>query len=195
MRDQFFAADGFDGMDALAASVPVGSDGLLFHPYLQGERAPHWDPKLRADFVGVTMQHGRAHFARSLYEGIAYAIRDAMTVAEGLGMRYDTIRLIGGGARSATWRQIMSDVLGRQMLLPANGDASFGAAAVAGIGVGMFADAADAVARCCRTIATHEPDPANHDRYTAFFDVYRDVQQHLVGINHRLHELTVEGTN
>jgi xylulokinase len=193
MRDQFFAADGFDGMDELAASVAAGSEGLLFHPYLQGERAPYWDPKLRADFVGVTMQHERAHFARALYEGIAFAIRDAMTSAEDLGMHYDTIRLIGGGARSATWRQIMADVLGRQILLPANGDASFGAAALAGIGVGVFTDPADAIARCCRTVMTHEPSPETHDRYTEFFDVYRDVQRHLVAISHRLHELTVGG--
>ena len=190
MRDQFFAADGFDGMDALAAAVSIGSDGLLFHPYLQGERAPHWDPRLRADFLGVTMQHGRAHFARSLYEGIAYAIRDAMTVAEGLGMRYETIRLIGGGARSATWRQIMADVLGRQITLPANGDASFGAAVVAGIGVGVFTDVDDAVARCCRSVSTHEPSATAHDRYTEFFEVYRDAQRQLVAINHRLHDLT-----
>ena len=191
MRDRFFATDGFDGMDALAASAPPGSDGLLFHPYLQGERAPHWDAQLRADFVGVTMQHDRAHFARALYEGIAYAIRDAMTVAEGLGMRYDSVRLIGGGARSATWRQIMADVLGRQILVPANGDASFGAAVVAGIGVGVFTDARDAIARCCRIAATHEPSSEAHQRYTEFFGVYRDVQRLLVAINHRLHELTV----
>ena len=195
MRDQFFAAEGFEGMDALAATVSAGSEGLLFHPYLQGERAPYWDPKLRADFVGATMQHDRSYFARALYEGIAYAIRDAMTVAESLGMHYDTIRLLGGGARSATWRQIMADVLGRQIMLPANGDASFGAAVVAGIGIGAFTDATDAVAQCCRVVATHDPDPATHDRYTAFFEVYRDVQRLLVPINHRLHELTIPGSN
>ena len=189
VRDRFFAAEGFDGMDELARTVPPGSDGLIFHPYLQGERAPHWDPKLRADFIGVTMHHRREHFARAVYEGIAYAICDAMTVAQGLGMRYDTVRLIGGGARSATWRQIMADVLGRQILLPANGDASFGAAMVAGIGVGRFTDAADAVQRCCRTVASHEPDPQRHERYMAYFDVFRDAQRQLVDINHRLHEL------
>jgi xylulokinase len=190
MRDQFFATDGFEGMDTLAQSIEPGSEGLLFHPYLLGERAPHWDPKLRADFVGVTIQHGRAHFARALYEGIAYAIRDAMTVAVELGMRYDSVRLIGGGARSATWRQIMADVLGRQILLPANGDASFGAAAIAGIGIGVFADPSDAVARCCRTVLVHEPSAVAHDRYTEYFEVYRDVQRHLVAVNHRLHDLS-----
>jgi xylulokinase len=191
VRDRFFADEGFEGMDAMARAVRPGSDGLLFHPYLQGERAPHWDPKLRADFVGITMQHDRTHFARALYEGIAYAIRDAMTVAEGLGMRYDTVRLIGGGARSATWRQIIADVLGRTVMVPANGDASFGAALVAGVGVGHFASAAEAADTCVSITATHEPDAARHDRYTAFFDVYRTVQRNLVAINHALHELTV----
>ena len=190
LRDQFFATEGFAGMDDLASVVKPGADGLIFHPYLQGERAPHWDPQLRADFVGLTMQHGRGHFARALYEGIAYAICDAMTVAEGLGMRYETIRLIGGGARSATWRQIMADVLGRPILLPSNGDASFGAAVLAGIGAGIFADVDDAVARCCRVTASHEPDAAVHARYQDFFNVYRDVQVAMVEPNHRLHALT-----
>ena len=190
LRDQFFATEGFAGMDDLAAAVKPGSDGLIFHPYLQGERAPHWDPQLRADFVGLTMQHTRGHFARALYEGIAYAICDAMTVAEGLGMRYETIRLIGGGARSATWRQIMADVLGRPILLPGNGDASFGAAVVAGIGAGIFADVQDAVRQCCRVTASHEPDAAVHARYQEFFNVYRDVQAVMVEPNHRLHALT-----
>ena len=191
VRDQFFAADGFDGMDQLASGVRPGSEGLLFHPYLQGERAPYWDTKLRADFLGLTIHHGRSHFARALYEGIAFAIRDAMTAAELLGLRYDALRIIGGGARSATWRQIIADVLGKQILVPSNGDASFGAAALAGIGVGIFADAADAVERCCRLIWTHEPSAETHDQYSEFFAVYRDAQRQLVGINHRLHDLTV----
>lgn len=195
MRDRFFPTEGFDGMDALAATVAPGSDGLLFHPYLQGERAPHWDPQLRADFVGVTMQHERAHFARALYEGIAFAIRDALTAAEALGMRYDSIRLLGGGSRSATWRQIMADVLGRPIMLPANGDASFGAALVAGVGAGTFADETDAVTRCCRIVSSEEPSPAARATYSELFEVYRDVQRNLVSINHRIHELTAGRAN
>jgi xylulokinase len=190
LRDQFFAGDGFDGMDALARDVQPGSDGLLFHPYLQGERAPYWDSKLRADFLGLTMRHGRAHVARALYEGIAYAIRDAMTAAETAGLRYGTLRIIGGGARSATWRQIVADVLGKTVLVPANGDASFGAAALAGIGVGLYDGATDAVDRCCHVVRTHEPSAETHDRYSEFFAVYTDAQRQLVEINHRLHDLT-----
>ncbi|MCU1397094.1 MAG: xylB [Acidimicrobiales bacterium] len=195
LRDTFFAdldidGGGFEAMDAMAAAVPAGSLGLMFHPYLAGERAPHWDPQLRGDFVGVTFQHHRAHFVRALYEGIGYAIRDALTVAEGLGMRYDTIRLVGGGARSATWRQIMADVLGREILLPANGDASFGAAVLAGIGIGVFAGPLEAAEQCCRIVATHQPDPARQAGYSELFEIYRDVQRNLVDANHRLHALT-----
>jgi xylulokinase len=189
-RDRFFAVEGFSGMDEMAATVAPGSEGLLFHPYLQGERAPHWDPQLRADFVGMTMHHDRPHVARAVYEGIAFAIRDAMTAAERLGMRYDTVRLIGGGARSATWRQIMADVLGRPVVVPANGDASFGAAVVAGIGCGVFDGTDDAIGRTCSVVATHEPEPGARSTYDELFAVYSDVQQRLVEPNHRLHALT-----
>ena len=85
----------------------------------------------------------------------------------------------------------MADVLGKQILVPTNGDASFGAAVLAGIGAGMFDDPADAVARCCHVVATHEPSPEAHDRYADFFGVYCDAQRQLVAINHRLHDLTV----
>ena len=81
LRDQMFAEGGFEEMDALAATIPPGADGLLFHPYLQGERAPYWDPLLRADFIGLTISHTRAHFARALYEGIAFSIRDLLAAA------------------------------------------------------------------------------------------------------------------
>jgi xylulokinase len=190
LRDQMFEAEGFAGMDAIAGSVSPGCEGLLFHPYLQGERAPHWDSRLRGDFLGLTMQHDRAHFARALYEGIAFALRDAMTAAEELGMAYETsLSIIGGGARSATWRQIVADVLGKEMTLPSNGDASFGAALLAGIGIGQFTDPDDAVARCCRTTSAHEPSPEIHKRYSELFDIYRDAQRNLVETNHRLHEL------
>lgn len=191
VRDLGFAS--FDEMDALAATVEPGSDGLLFHPYLQGERAPHWDPLLRASLTGMTIQHSRAHLARATYEGIAYSICDALTVAEGLGIHYGSIRLIGGGARSATWRQILADVLGKTILVPANGDASFGAALVAGMGVGVYAGPADAISQAVRLKGEHRPDPVTHDRYRQYFAIYRRIQTALVDANHELHRLTQGG--
>jgi len=189
LRDMMFAAGGFAEMDALAAGIKAGAEGLLFHPYLQGERAPYWDPLLRGDFIGLTISHTRAHFARALYEGIAYSIRDILGAAQALGLVYGTIRLMGGGARSATWRQIIADVTGLPVEVMENGDASFGAALVAGIGVGVFASPEDAVERCVRVQSKCVPDGEKHLVYEGFFEVYKAAQAVLRGINHRLHEL------
>ncbi|HXV22788.1 MAG TPA: xylulokinase [Alphaproteobacteria bacterium] len=195
LRDQMFLAPGGDGgasfaeMDRLAATVPPGAEGLLFHPYLQGERAPYWDPLLRADFVGLTMRHGQAHFARALYEGIAFSIRDLLETAKGFGLRFGATRLIGGGARSATWRQIMADVTGLLIEKPENADASFGAALLAGIGTGIFNSPEDAVARCVRIVGSAEPDAGRHRFYSELFAIYKDAQAALAPIDHRLHAL------
>lgn len=204
LRDQFFAPldprsgaalpDGVDGetftmMDRLANQVPPGCEGLLFHPYLQGERAPHWDPQLRADFLGLTFRHGRGHMVRALYEGIAFALRDCLASFDASGQRLEEIRLIGGGARSALWRQIIADVMGLEILQPGNGDASFGAAILAGVGVGVFASAEDAVARCSKVVSRERPDLSRRDLYDRLFDLYRDSQARLAPIDHGLHDL------
>ncbi|MEX1109696.1 MAG: FGGY-family carbohydrate kinase, partial [Dongiaceae bacterium] len=102
-------------------------------------------------------------------------------------------RIIGGGARSATWRQIVADVLGVEIRRPENGDASFGAALVAGVGVGTFASYEEAVQRCVRLLDTSTPDPTRHALYREMFDIYRDVQKRMVPINHRLHDMFVKG--
>lgn len=199
LRDRMFMEPGGDGsaafarMDEMAAGVAPGSMGLIFHPYLQGERGPHWDPKLRADFVGVTMQHGREHFARALYEGISYALCDLLTAAKDQGLSFDEFRIIGGGARSATWRQIVADVLGVEIRRPENGDASFGAALVAGVGAGIFPSYEAAVSQCVRLQDTNSPDPKRHALYREMFDIYRDIQKRLAPVNHRLHDMFVKG--
>jgi xylulokinase len=195
LRDRMFLAPGAEGsaafaeMDRLAATVPAGADGLLFHPYLQGERAPYWDPLLRADFIGLTMQHGKAHFARALYEGIAFSIRDLLDTAKGFGLEFGATRLIGGGSRSATWRQIIADVTGLTIEKPENGDASFGAALLAGIGTGAFDSPEHAVERCVRIVGRAEPDAERHALYSELFAVYKDAQAALAPLSHRLHDL------
>jgi len=188
LRDTMFSAGGFAEMDSLAAAIAPGSNGLIFHPYLQGERAPYWDSRLRADFIGLTMSHTRAHFARALYEGIAYSIRDILTAARALGQEYGTIRLMGGGARSATWRQIIADVTGLTVEVMENGDASFGAALIAGIGTGVFASPEDAITRCVRGVSICTPDAKNHETYSKLFEIYKDAQNSLAPINHRIEE-------
>jgi xylulokinase len=189
LRDIMFPQGGFAEMDALAAGVPAGADGLLFHPYLQGERAPYWDPLLRGDFIGLTISHTRAHFARALYEGIAYSIRDILQAAQALGLVYGTIRLMGGGARSATWRQIIANVTGLTVEVMENADASFGAALVAGIGVGVFASPEDAVAKCVRVQGGCAADLETNKVYSEFFEIFKAAQASLAPLNHRLHGL------
>ncbi len=191
LRDLMFAEGGFAAMDALAAATPAGARGLLFHPYLQGERAPYWDPLLRADFIGLTISHGKSEFARAMYEGLAFSIRDLLEAARALGQSFGTIRLMGGGARSACWRQIIADVTGLTIERTEAADASFGAALLAGIGTGIFASPEDAVARCVRLRDVTTPNPESQQFYSKLFEIYKDAQAALANINHRLHALTV----
>lgn len=192
LRDTFFmggaasGAEAFERMDRDAAAAEPGARGLLFHPYLQGERTPHWDPRLRADFIGMTFAHERRHFARALYEGIAFSLRDVLEALRAQGLDMGEARIIGGGSRSAAWRQIVADVLGISILMPRVTDASFGAALIAAVGVGAFPDEATAAARTVSVVARHEPDPARRGLYEELHGIYRDSARALVGVNHRL---------
>ena len=194
LRDTFFRREGedgsavFDAMDARAAAVRPGAEGLFFHPYLNGERSPYWDPLLRADFVGIGFNHGPGHFVRALYEGIAYSLRECRDVMAAKGLGFSTARLTGGGARSALWRQIVADVLNITVELPAVADASYGAALLAGVGIGAFADER-AAAEVMEIVSRSAPDPERAAIYDKGFPIYRDIQAALAPINHRIHDL------
>ncbi len=192
LRDTFFSGNGmtgaqaFQAMDRDAASVPAGAGGLLFHPYLQGERTPYWDPLLRGDFLGITFAHERRHFVRALYEGVAFSLYDVLQALEAQGKAMTEARIIGGGSHSATWRQIVADVLGISIAMPRITDASFGAALVAAVGAGAFPDLPTAAERTVAFVAHHEPDPRQHQRYLDMHAIYRDAARALFDINHRL---------
>jgi xylulokinase len=166
-------------MHEAAATVPAGSDGLFFHPYLLGERAPYWDPNLRGSFVGVTMRHTKAHFLRALLEGVAFSLRDCFRTICDLGLPVYEIRLIGGGARSTLWTQIMADVFARPIVRTEGCDASFGAALLAGVGIGIFASPAAAVDHCTRVRDVLEPDPQAADLYARLFPLYCRIHDDL----------------
>lgn len=185
LRDSLFASLGFDGMDEAARGVPAGSDGLVFHPYLNGERSPYWDPDLRAAYVGLGFAHGPGHFVRALYEGVAYSLRDCLDVLEARGMGFATARLVGGGTRSLLWQQIIADVTGLVIELPRQADASFGAALLAGIGVGAFADT-EAAAAVVSVEAIREPNRANRRVHEEGFAIYRAAKDALTPVNHRI---------
>ncbi len=179
-------------LDEIASKAPAGSEGLFFHPYLMGERSPYFDPFLRAGFVGVTARHRKEHFSRAVLEGVAYSLLDAQRVIPGLGQGPKDIRLIGGGARSPLWRKILTDVMGKPILVPASGDASFGSALLAGVGIGLFSGLNDAVRRCVHYVDKLVPDSRSHASYQKYFSIYRKIHDRLAPVHRMIDETFVK---
>jgi len=159
--------------EQLLAEAEAGSDGLLFAPYLSGERTPHADPDARAAFVGLTGRHGRGAMTRAVLEGVAYGLRDSLELLRELGVRPESARVSGGGARSRLWLEIVASVLGLPVeLTEAEEGSAYGAALLAGIRAGVFADAGEAVASCVRVRETIDPGASYEDGYLRFRSLY-----------------------
>jgi len=181
-RDQFGATEGagcnsYDRLTKEASLVSSGSDGLIWTPYLMGERTPHLDPFAKAALVGLTASHTRAHIVRAILEGVAFSLRDAFEIFNEMGVQVEEIRLGGGGARSRLWRQIQADVYGQPVnTVAAEEGAAFGAALLAGVAAGIWSSvdaACDAVVR----IADHlEPNAESvkilAQQYERFKQIY-----------------------
>lgn len=190
MRDCFFKTDAaaatgrnlYEVMDAEAATSDLGARGVFFHPYLQGERCPYWDPNLRASFTGVSIGTMRGDFCRALLEGVAFSLRDCYGTLQEMQLESKRIFLIGGGARSRLWSEIVANVFNRTVAVPTPGDASFGACLLAGTGIGVFRDVKDAVARCLRVDREIVPDSAAAARYDALFARYRRIHDALAPV-------------
>lgn len=180
LRDTFMPINSYDDLTVLAADVPPGSDGLLWAPYLFGERTPHLDPNARAAFVGITASTTRAHYIRAVLEGVAYSLQDTFTLFAELGIPVEKIRLGGGGARGSLWRQIQADVYGRPVeLLEAEEGGAFGAALLAGTGVGAWPSveaACDATIRAAETIPPRHAD-VMAEGYRHFRKLYPALKQ------------------
>ncbi|HEX6700399.1 MAG TPA: xylulokinase [Gaiellaceae bacterium] len=166
-----------DELDTEAAAVPPGSEGVLFAPYLSGERTPHADPNAHGAFVGLELRHGRGHLTRAVLEGVAYGLRDSLELLRDLGVEPEVGRVSGGGARSRLWLKIVASVLGLPLETTAAEEGSaYGAALLAGIRDGVFADASEAVATCVRVRETIEPNPdwnrAYEEGYARFRALY-----------------------
>jgi len=158
-----------------------GVEGLLFLPYLQGERTPHADPFARGAFVGLALNHDRGALVRAVLEGVAYGLRDSLELLRGLGVRAETARVSGGGARSDLWLKIVASVLGIPLeRTVVEEGAAYGAALLGAVAAGVFADVGEAVAACVRVRETIEPDPAwavvyedGYPRYRALYPALR----------------------
>ncbi|MFW6010234.1 MAG: xylulokinase, partial [Actinomycetota bacterium] len=176
-RDALAPGVDFAELSAEAGDAAAGSEGLLFLPYLTGERTPHPDPQARGAFVGLTVQHERRHLVRSVLEGVAFGLRDGMDLMTAAGMPTPSeIRVSGGGARSPVWRQILADVLDTEIVTVNTSEgAAFGASLLAAVGAGWFATAGDAVAATVRTQPAAEPGPdrevylEGHRRYQGLY--------------------------
>jgi xylulokinase len=154
--------DSYEQLTAEAATVPAGAEGLLWAPYLMGERTPHLDPNARAVLVGLTASHTRAHVIRAILEGVTFSLRDTFTIFAEMNVPVNCIRLGGGGATSPLWRHIQADIYGNEVeIVEAEEGAAFGAAMLAGVGAKIWpsVDAAcDAVVRVVKRV---RPNPAN----------------------------------
>ncbi|MDD2427014.1 MAG: xylulokinase [Eubacteriales bacterium] len=181
--------DVYELMDELAAGIPIGSAGMLYHPFLQGERCPYYDSALKASFTGISSEMDKRHFARSVLEGVAYSINDCYSIVKTMEIKTNDARLIGGGAKSSLWSQIVCDVVGIPVYLPENDDSSFGGALLAGIGIGIFSDARDAAEKCIRMKKRLEPDLDNHEKYKKYFGLYKEIVQALTPIYKKLQEI------
>jgi xylulokinase len=164
----------FDALVAEAEAWPPGAEGLLFLPYLAGERTPLADPDARGAFVGLELRHDRGALVRAVLEGVAFGLADSLDLLRALGVDAATARVSGGGARSRLWLRIVASVLGVPLELTESEEGSaLGAALLGGVAGGVFADVDDAVARCVRVTSTVEPDPAWHEAYRAAHERYR----------------------
>ncbi len=174
--------DPFDLLTRQAAGVEPGSGGLIFLPYMMGERSPLWHTNARGVFFGLSLATPRAALVRSIMEGAAFALRHNMEVALKAGAEVREVRSVGGCSRSDLWNQIKADVLGRPLLLPRTSVGSpFGAAVLAGMGVGVFPDVRKSLLEMVQLDRRFEPNPANHERYARSYQVYRDIYEHLKG--------------
>jgi len=175
-RDALAPGVAFPTLVDEALGAPPGSDGVLFLPYLSGERTPYPDPRARGAFVGLAARHGRPHLTRSVLEGVAFGLKDSLELMRTVGVTgFDEIRATGGGSKSALWRQILADVLEMPVMTTSSSEgAAQGAAMLAATGAGWFADVPDA----CRTLVTSgervEPSPADvyRERYAQYRSLY-----------------------
>ncbi len=166
--------ESYDELVREARRWPPGSEGLLFAPYLAGERTPHADPGARASFTGISLRHDRGALVRAVLEGVAYGLRDSLELLGGLGVRAEAGRVSGGGARGRLWLEIVAAVLGLPLeLTAAEEGAAYGAALLGGVAAGVWADPSEAVAACVRVRETIEPDPSWQAAYDAGYSRFR----------------------
>ncbi|HEX8727080.1 MAG TPA: xylulokinase [Ktedonobacterales bacterium] len=191
LRDTLAPDTSFDDLVAEAITAPAGSDGLLFLPYLTGERTPYPDPLARGAWVGLTARHTRAHLIRATLEGVAFGLRDMLALMRDSGMTLpDRARVSGGGARGALWREIVASALRIELETPETTEgAAYGAALLAGVGVGAWPDV-EAATSGLRMTSVTAPNAADARRYDALYAQYHALYGALAPTMHALSDFS-----
>ena len=172
--------DPYELLCEVAAEADAGSEGLLFLPYLTGERTPHANPNAKGGWIGLTARHGKAHMIRSLLEGITYGMRDSLEIIRGMGVPIEEIRVSGGGARSPFWRQMQADVYGLPVCtINATEGAAFGVALLAGVGTGAFNSIEEACEATISVTSVTEVAPQAAAAYERYYPIYQKLYRSL----------------
>lgn len=174
----------FGELNVPAEEIAPGSDGLMFHPYLNGELTPYNDPELKGSYTGISSIHTTAHFTRATLEGVAMSLKDCLNTLNDLGVEMKRVRIIGGGAKGMLWRQIVADVLGIEMQKVKVDDSSFGTAMLAAVGIGWFESFAQAAETCVQIDSVSKPNPENVEVYAKLFHRYKKIHDALAPVYH-----------
>ena len=169
-----------DQLNELAEQIPAGSEGLVFLPYMSGERSPIWNPYAKGVFYGLDFSKTKGHMVRACMEGVAFSLRHNLEVAMEAGAEVKVLRAMGGSANSLLWTQIKADITGKKVVVPASDTATtLGAAILAGVGVGFYKDYEEAVDLTVKETRSHEPASENKGIYEKTYQTYRDLYESL----------------
>jgi len=176
-RDTLAPNTSFDDLLKETESIPAGSEGLQFLPYLSGERTPHPDPLARGAFIGLTLRHSRAHMSRAVLEGVSFGLKDSFTLIQNAGLgTIIQVRASGGGTKNALWRQILASILEAELVtVNTTEGAAYGAALLAGVGAGAWTDVASACRACVKITGRTQPEPLQVDIYRKAYSLYQEL--------------------
>lgn len=170
-------------LDEAAKAIPAGCEGLMFHPYLSGELTPYGDPALRGSFTGIRGGHTKAHFSRAVLEGVAFSLLDSKKEIDRIGIPYSSnATIIGGGASSPLWRQIVADALGFTLTQKESSDSSLGSAIMAGTTAGLFGSYKEALSLASKDLSVTMPNPGNTAVYSEIFGRYKEIHDALAPV-------------
>ncbi len=169
-----------DQFNEIAAQVPVGSEGLIFLPYMSGERSPIWDPNAKGVFYGLDFSKTKAHMIRAAMEGVAFSLKHNLDISEEQGAVVEELLAMGGSANSLLWTQMKSDITGKPITVSSSDTATtLGAAILAGVGIGIYKSFEDAVECAVRTTRHHQPNMKNHQKYQINYEKYLELYKQL----------------